>query len=145
MINTEVAYIMTTLGDLELASGGKTLQMFTPKNTPLGLLKVHGVDIKKLPTFSDYLQSGYQISLIGAIDFTFSNGSPSNPTSLHCDGENNQYAKILKSVTDVLCKYDSDQKYPFYGFGGIPEFMGSNQVSYCFPLNGNTANPEIVG
>ena len=71
MINTEVAYIMTTLGDLELASGGKTLQMFTPKNTPLGLLKVHGVDIKKLPTFSDYLQSGYQISLIGAIDFTF--------------------------------------------------------------------------
>jgi len=108
MINTEVAYITTTLGDLELANGGKTLQMFSPTTTPLGLLKVHGVEIKKLPTFSEYLQSGYQISLIGAIDFTFSNGSPSNPNSLHCDGENNQYVKILKSVTDVLCKYDSD-------------------------------------
>lgn len=98
---------MTSLGELEMSSG-KTLQMQTNTNTPLGVLKVHGVEIKKLPTFSEYLQSGYQISLIGAIDFTFSNGNPSNPTSLHCNGENNQYVKILKSVTDVLCKYDSD-------------------------------------
>jgi hypothetical protein len=35
--------------------------------------------------------------------------------------------------------------YPFYGFGGAPTFMGSNEVSHCFPLNGQRLSPEIAG
>jgi hypothetical protein len=47
-------------------------------------------------------------------------------------------------VGDILNQYDSDNVYPFYGFGGAPTFMGKQEVSHCFPLNGNVRNPEIA-
>lgn len=47
----------------------------------------------------------------------------------------------------ILCDYDSDHKYPFYGFGAVPNHIDGEerQVSHCFPLNGDSSNPEIVG
>ena len=82
---------------------------------------------------------------MGGIDFTFSNGAPSNPTSLHTQTGRNQYMASLKAVTEILNQYDSDKKYPIYGFGGIPEFMNWSHVSHCFPLNGNVVNPSLEG
>ena len=35
------------------------------------------------PTFLDYLRSGWAISIVGAIDYTASNGNPISPESLH--------------------------------------------------------------
>ncbi len=146
MLNTEVAYLVTTLADLKRAHGGSLISCFSPAGKPLGAVKFNKVETHRIPSFSHYLQAGYQISLIGAIDFTFSNGAPSNPTSLHSvSGGANQYEAALRAVTDILDQYDSDKKYPFYGFGGIPEFMNWSHVSHCFPLNGDTACPEITG
>jgi len=49
----------------------------------------------------------------------------------------------IKSVASVLASYDSDQKFPVFGFGAkAPELGG---VSHCFPLNGNPDNPEVDG
>ena len=45
----------------------------------------------------------------------------------------------------MLSQATGDDKHPFYKFRTIPEFMCSYQMSYCFPLNFNTANHEIVG
>lgn len=53
--------------------------------------------------------------------------------------------KCLKAVTTILDQYDSDGKYPFFGFGGVPEYMGMTQVSHCFPLNGVKESPSIHG
>ena len=53
--------------------------------------------------------------------------------------------RCLKAVTTILDQYDSDKMYPFYGFGGVPQFMGMNQVSHCFPLNGSEKQPHIDG
>ena len=39
--------------------------------------------------------------------------------------------------------YDSDRKFPVYGFGGKP--FGESQVSHCFALNGNPGDPEVLG
>jgi len=36
-----------------------------------------------IPTFIDYIQSGIQINVAIAIDFTASNGPSNNPSSLH--------------------------------------------------------------
>lgn len=44
---------------------------------------VKKVEITDIPSFSDYLKEGMQISLIGAIDFSYSNGAAENPNSLH--------------------------------------------------------------
>jgi hypothetical protein len=39
--------------------------------------------IEDKPTFMDYVMAGYNISLAIGVDFTSSNKSPDEPTSLH--------------------------------------------------------------
>lgn len=56
--------------------------------------------------------------------------------------EPNEYGKAIMSVGEIVAPYDSDNKFPAFGFGAkIPPTMG---VSHCFPLN-YTANPEVFG
>ena len=115
-------------------------------NRSLGELKDVKCETKIVPSFFEYIKAGFKISLIGTIDFTYSNRTTRNPSSLHYIGNpKNQYINCLTSVTKILDKYDSDGKYPFFGFGAIPTFMGATEVSHCFPLNGNTADPHITG
>jgi hypothetical protein len=45
--------------------------------------------IREIPNFVDYLRSGWGISLAVAIDYTGSNGTPTDPSSLHYLGGNN--------------------------------------------------------
>ena len=84
MRNTLIASCNTTAGELIVKSGGKANQMNSDVNkTTLGELKVVKCESKTIPSFSEYIKSGFKISLVGAIDFTYSNGTASNPTSLH--------------------------------------------------------------
>jgi hypothetical protein len=70
---------------------------------PLGELKVVKCESKIVPSFSEYIKAGFKISLIGAIDFTYSNGTASNPSSLHYVGNpSNQYINCLSAVTKIL-------------------------------------------
>ena len=59
--------------------------------------------------------------LVG-IDFTASNGDPSDPKSLHWmdpDGSSeNQYQAAIRAVGEVIENYDSDRLFPVFGFGG---------------------------
>jgi len=41
------------------------------------------------PGFVDYLRSGWQISIVAAIDYTVSNGPYTQPNSLHFMGPSN--------------------------------------------------------
>ena len=83
--------------------------------------------------------------MVGAIDYTASNGEPSNPNSLHYMGGNNQYEAALFNVGGIVEPYDNDRSFPVFGFGGIPRHLGINGVNHCFAMNGNSANPDIVG
>jgi Copine len=38
------------------------------------------------------------------------------------------------ALVQVLAYYDTDQQYPVYGFGGIPQ--GQSVASHCFAING---------
>ena len=60
-------------------------------------------------------------------------------------GPNNQYEKALGWVGSIIEPYDSDRSFPVFGFGGIPRHMVLNSTSHCFALNGNPANPDIIG
>ena len=51
----------------------------------------------------------------------------------------------MKIIGENLVSYDSDQKIPIYGFGGIPQGSSYNKVSHCFALNGDIGNPEVEG
>jgi hypothetical protein len=101
------------------------------KGKKVGEVIVREVQIYKKPTFIDYLRSGLHINLITAVDFTGSNGNPSQPTSLHyLSSQMNQYELCINAVGQVICPYDTDQMFPMYGFGGF--FNG--RTDHCFPL-----------
>jgi hypothetical protein len=109
-----------------------------------GSLVLRNVSIIKEPTFIDYLSGGCELGLITAVDFTGSNGDPSQSSSLHYIGTEalNQYEQALKAVAEVLIEYDHDHRVPAYGFGAVTSQFG---LSHCFPLNGNFNDPEVVG
>uniref|UniRef100_A0A8C9YU10 Copine Vb n=1 Tax=Sander lucioperca TaxID=283035 RepID=A0A8C9YU10_SANLU len=60
-------------------------------------------------TFLDYIKGGTQINFTVAIDFTASNGNPSQSTSLHYMNpyQLNAYAMALKAVGEIIQDYDT--------------------------------------
>lgn len=85
--------------------------------------------------------------MIIAIDFTGSNGSPSQPTSLHYMDPNkpNQYQMAIQSIGQIILNYDSDKKIPSFGFGADLYFPTMKGLSHCFPLSGDFNNVEAHG
>lgn len=99
-----------------------------------------------MPSFVDYLRSGWRIAFTCAIDYTASNGPHHDPRSLHFIGPYpNQYEQAIRNVGQVLEPYDSEGGFSVYGFGGIPRHIGQMQVNHCFPLTGNYQMPKIFG
>lgn len=96
-------------------------------------------------TFLDYIKGGTQINFTVAIDFTASNGNPSQPTSLHYMSPYhlNAYALALRAVGEIIQDYDSDKLFPALGFGA--KLPPDGHVSHEFPLNGNPDNPYCSG
>jgi hypothetical protein len=77
MENTEVAYIETTLADLFTAVDGRKIPVVASSASFVTInasMQVVHCEYENVPTFTDYRGDGYDISLIGAIDFTYSNG-----------------------------------------------------------------------
>jgi len=73
------------------------------------------------PTFLNYIEGGCEMQLCVAIDFTGSNGDPRKPGTLHYlspDGSTmNDYEKAISAIGGILADYDTDKKFPVWGFG----------------------------
>ncbi|XVF54789.1 hypothetical protein PTKIN_Ptkin05aG0209800 [Pterospermum kingtungense] len=96
-------------------------------------------------TFLDYLAAGFELNFMVAIDFTASNGNPRLPDSLHYidpSGRLNAYQKAIYEVGEVLQFYDTDKRFPAWGFGARPI---DGPVSHCFNLNGSSNYCEVEG
>lgn len=133
MENTEVASCSTCLSGLKgfVGSGPAIIDACGARK---GTLCVKKCDCAPIKSFADCIKEGVEISIIGAIDFTYSNGDASNPSSLHyiCDGKQTQYECALDAVGSCMSQYDSDQLYPVFGFGAIPP--GESKTSHCFSI-----------
>ena len=116
------------------------LEIKSENNGKLGTLEII-YSCRKIINFEHYIKNG-QINLDIAIDYTESNGLPSSKRSLHYikAEEGNDYEKAIESCGKIIANYDFDQRFPVYGFGGIPP--NSNKVSHCFNINFDD-NPEI--
>ena len=136
----ELHHFETTI--LSLAGANGSTQNFQAQGSTL---TIREPKVYVRPSFIEYLRSGWAVSLVAAIDYTASNGNPSDRSSLHYLGGQNQYQSCLMNVGAVVEPYDTDRSFPVFGFGGIPRHLGINGVSHCFAMNGNAANPEIVG
>ncbi|KAF9292378.1 Copine-8 [Mortierella alpina] len=139
----------TTIGRTPVFTFQELLNSTMPKYFPLSPmpagtdLLIRRMVVTEPPSFLDYLAGGIPLNLIVAIDFTQSNGDPRHPQSLHYknpSGEND-YTRAIRSVGNILQCYDTDKKFPVYGFGG----KVNGQVSHCFALNGNPQFPEVDG
>lgn len=102
--------------------------------------------IQHRPEFVDYLSGGCQISLAVAIDFTASNGDPRQPGTPHHfhapeSKEWNDYEKAIFAVGSILAKYDSDQKFPVWGFGA----KYNNVVRHCFQCGSEVEVEGVQG
>lgn len=69
-----------------------------------------------------HIADGNKIACIVAYDFTGSNGDPRDKHSLHYIGDEknpvqNQYMRATLGVIPILDQYDSNGKYPVYGYG----------------------------
>ncbi|KAG8472877.1 hypothetical protein CXB51_034853 [Gossypium anomalum] len=94
-------------------------------------------------SFLDYISSGFELNFMVAVDFTASNGTPRNQDSLHYidpSGRLNSYQKAIIEVGEVIQFYDSDRRFPAWGFGG--RYGGT--LSHCFNLNDTNAY-EVEG
>ncbi|XP_062168932.1 protein BONZAI 1 isoform X2 [Alnus glutinosa] len=96
-------------------------------------------------SFLDYLAGGCELNFMVAVDFTASNGNPRLPDSLHYidpSGRLNAYQRAIVEVGEVLQFYDSDKRFPAWGFGARPI---DGPVSHCFNLNGSSHHSEVEG
>ena len=91
------------------------------------------------PTFANFVSGGCELHAMVAIDATASNGDPRQSTSLHrFDSDHNDYKKSLSSICRPLSNFDSDQRYPVYGFGAKRD----GQVNHCFSLHDKAGDKQ---
>ena len=126
---------------------GRKLDIVNKDKKNVGTLVVEKYQSKVQYQFGDFLEHGLQLALVNCIDFTASNGIASDKKSLHYTGSGKSlYEKALQSVTNILLDYDYDKLVPCYGFGSKlkhPKLDTYGKVNHCFPLNFNTANPDL--
>eukprot|EP01083_Nonionella_stella_P118158 352685_1 len=103
-----------------------------------GRLHIREAHLMKKYSFSSFLKGGLEMHLMVAIDFTGSNGTPTDNDSLHYMGAphyESQYLKVIKSVGRVLAPYDADECIHAFGFGAnLTPFGEERKVSHCFNL-----------
>ncbi|KAG7968648.1 hypothetical protein I3843_08G165300 [Carya illinoinensis] len=91
---------------------------------------------KEQYSFLDYVSCGFELNFMVTVDFT---------DSLHYidpSGQLNSYQKAIMEVRDVVQFYDSDRRFPAWGFSG-KTFDGT--ISHCFNLNGSAGSFEVEG
>jgi len=111
-----------------------------------GLLVLKQINVEPNPSFLEYIAGGLQVNFTVAIDFTGSNGRPTDPNSLHYrdpTGRPNQYVTAIQSVGEIIQDYDSDKQFPCLGFGArIPP---NGEVSHEFFLTLDPSRPFCAG
>ncbi|PSN50087.1 Copine-8 [Blattella germanica] len=112
--------------------------------THSGLITLSSIEVRQIYSFMDYMKGGTQLHCSIAIDFTGSNGNPTQPNSLHfISNVPNAYEQAIQAVGGIIQDYDTDKLFPVLGFGArIPP---DGQVSHEFFVNMNPTNPYCAG
>jgi len=100
--------------------------------------------VKKRFSFLEYIRGGTDLNFTVAIDFTASNGAPSDPRSLHFRDPMgpNQYQQATRAVGEIIQDYDADKLFPALGFGA--KLPPDGKVSHEFFLNFHPSNPHCA-
>lgn len=133
---------------IESMKAGLQLPLIHPKNAKKakhsGMFIVNNIQFIPRYSFLDYLSTGTHLNLMVSIDFTGSNGDPRDRNSLHFINpqQMNQYQNAIWATGSILEYYDTDKRFPVYGFGAQ---FPNGVVSHMFALTGNVNVPEVQG
>ncbi|XP_038662795.1 copine-2 [Scyliorhinus canicula] len=110
-----------------------------------GIIVVKSCKVTRDYSFLDYILGGCQLMFTVGIDFTASNGSPREASSLHYINsmESNEYLAAIWAVGQIIQDYDSDKMFPALGFGA--QLPPDWKVSHEFAINFNPTNPFCTG
>ena len=150
-----IGQCQTSLRELTANNAGQTWLLKHPDKADKkkgysgsGMLSVcpPGVRVERVPTLLDFVRGGCQLNMVVAIDCTASNGQPTERASLHyrggqAHGQLNEYQRAILSIGTILQDYDTDQRFPVFGFGGS---IGG-RTEHCFPLTFDPGNVEVEG
>ncbi|KAI3878096.1 hypothetical protein MKW92_035009 [Papaver armeniacum] len=147
-----IGKLYTSVTELEILHHNKVGRNFcapSPRKDQLKMLKpqlfVNNYTERTLHNFADYINSGFELRFIVAVDFAASNGDPCLPTSLHYIDPSqklNPYQQAISKVGRVIESSEFDPRVLAWGFSGIPS---GNVVSDCFDLNGSASETEVKG
>jgi len=104
-----------------------------------GRFLIRRAEIKKVPSFLEYLSGSCRMRFMAAVDFTSSNGDPRSRDSLHFidyRGFPNEYQAAIATVGSILENYCPDTKCFLFGYG-MKESPASTPM-HSFPV-GNTS------
>jgi len=105
-------------------------------------------------SFTTFPLHGTDISVVFAIDFTSSNGTPREEHSLHkivdladlSDFNSlNQYQKAITSIGKILEVYDNNKEFGVYGYGAQFGEDDEEPMQFEYPLTGDDQNPNVKG
>ena len=125
--------------------------LYNQKQIVKGCLTFKRCLIEERSSFAEYIKSGWFINMSVAIDYTASNGDPADHSSLHhydpdgADCKPNMYETAMRNVGNIMENYAFQKKFAGFGFGGIPDYLDSDQVNHCFCINKNPKDPMIDG
>ena len=122
-----------TIGQL-VTGAVKQLDTVDEKNKVMGTIVVEKATKTRTYDMIDYMNGGLSLNQVLMIDFTQSNGSVKDPSSLHFfDPKNtNQYEAAIQAIGSALFQYDRDAQIPVYGFGAKMPIIGVNDTKDFF-------------
>ncbi|CAL8097154.1 unnamed protein product [Orchesella dallaii] len=145
--HSSLGMLFTTVNKMVQLVGNESVKL-TGKNglEKPATFKFAQVNIAPVYTFMEYISGGTQIHCCFAIDFTASNGDPTDPNSLHhfsaSGSRPNPYEQAIQAVGEIIQDYDQSKTFPVYGFGArVPP---SGEVRHNFPVT-LTDNPFCNG
>ena len=124
--------VITSVREIEL--GNTDLELISKRNKLMGMLTIDNFKVDMSPSLRHYLKHGWKIDTSIAIDFTLSNRPINELKSKHRQdqirpGDMNHYEKAIYEVGGVLQKFAREGKFTVYGFGGIPRYLGTKQLT----------------
>ena len=114
---------------------GKTFPLMND-STHIGHIELEIFEASGRESLIEIARSGIEICPFYAIDFSEKYGHSD------FDLEHNQYLQSIDKLQKNLQCYTLDPLYTILGSGAI--FEGLNKPCYCFALNGNIFQPEVV-
>jgi len=141
-----IGEVQTSMDEL-ISLNGQSLPLVLSKKPgkSRGTLDIRKSFLEKRYTFLEYLTGGLNMRLMLAIDFTGSNGVPTDNDSLHYINPStgrSVYMDAIMQVGKIIEVYDNERQFACWGFGAV--VGNSGDTDHCFPLT-LTDDPMLRG